>query len=159
MFPFSTQGSSKSGGESTDSGSAVNTLSSRAEAQLEPESPISIKPTSDHQAFDQKHLQFQHQQQLEMASDTSRLAGPSESQPAASKPPPEKVLNSQTKTTVLNFLISPLLLLPYPKNSGKGGIFYHYYPCFHLSLSLHKHNCTDPNNSQKIKQKPNSSDF
>ena len=38
------------------------------------------------------------QQQLEMASDNSRLVGPSESQPAASKPPPEKVLNSQTKT-------------------------------------------------------------
>ena len=91
MFPFSTQGSSKSGGESIDSGSAVNTISSRAEAQLEPESPISIKSTSDHLAFDQKHLQFQqHQQQLELASDNSRLAGPSESQPAASKPPPEK---------------------------------------------------------------------
>ena len=38
------------------------------------------------------------QQQLEMASDNSRLAGPSEFQPAASKPPPKKVLNSQTKT-------------------------------------------------------------
>ncbi|KAJ6717237.1 TRANSCRIPTION FACTOR TGA9 [Salix koriyanagi] len=32
-------GSSKSGGESTDSGSAINTLSSKAEAHLEPESP------------------------------------------------------------------------------------------------------------------------
>ena len=107
-FGFQTQGSSKSGGgESTDSGSAVNTLSSRAEGQLEPESPISIKPTSDHhQPFDQKNLQFQqnqhhqhqHQHQLEMASDNNpRLAGPSESQPAAaaaSKPPPEKVLYS-----------------------------------------------------------------
>lgn len=73
---------------------------------MEPESPMSVKPTSDHhQAFDQKHLQFQHQHhhqyqhqhQLEMASDNPRLAGPSESQPAAaaaSKPPPEKVLNS-----------------------------------------------------------------
>ena len=155
MFPFSTQGSSKSGGESTDSGSAVNTLSSRAEAQLEPESPISIKPTSDHQAFDQKHLQFQHQQQLEMASDTSRLAGPSESQPAASKPPPEKVLNSQTKTTVLNFLISPLLLLPYPKNSGKGGIFYHYYPCFHLSLSPQ----TQLHRSQQLSENQTKAEF
>ena len=77
----------------------MNTISSRAEAQLEPESPISIKSTSDHLAFDQKHLQFQqHQQHLEMASDNSRLAGPSESQPVASKPPSEKVLNSQTKT-------------------------------------------------------------
>ena len=76
-----------------------SSTSSRAEAQLEPESPISIKSTSDHLAFDQKHLQFQqHQQQLELASDNSRLAGPSEFQPAASKPPPKKVLNSQTKT-------------------------------------------------------------
>ena len=33
-----------------------------------------------------------------MASDNSRLVGPSESQPTASKPPPKKVLNSQTKT-------------------------------------------------------------
>ncbi|XP_062171836.1 transcription factor TGA9 isoform X2 [Alnus glutinosa] len=57
-------GSSKSGGESTDSGSAVNTLSSKADqAQLEPESPISKKASSsDHQAFDQKHLQLQQQQ-------------------------------------------------------------------------------------------------
>ena len=38
------------------------------------------------------------QQQLEMASDNSRLVGPSESQPAASKPSPKNVLNSQTKT-------------------------------------------------------------
>ena len=33
-----------------------------------------------------------------MASDNSRLIGPSESQPVASKPPLKKVLNSQTKT-------------------------------------------------------------
>ncbi|KDP33129.1 hypothetical protein JCGZ_13576 [Jatropha curcas] len=85
-------GSSKSGGESTDSGSAVNTLSSKAEAQLDPESPVSKKASSsDHQAFDQKHLQFQ-QQQIEMASDTSRTGGgpPSELNPSSAKPPQEK---------------------------------------------------------------------
>ncbi|XP_052187733.1 transcription factor TGA9-like isoform X2 [Diospyros lotus] len=39
-FHQTPRGSSKSGGESTDSGSAVNTLSSKAEAHLEPESPM-----------------------------------------------------------------------------------------------------------------------
>lgn len=69
-FFLTQQGSSKSGGESTDSGSAVNTLSSKADhhqaAQLEPESPISIKAnsSSDHlQGFNQKHQQLQQQQQ------------------------------------------------------------------------------------------------
>ncbi|KAK9279677.1 hypothetical protein L1049_013865 [Liquidambar formosana] len=83
-------GSSKSGEESTDSGSAVNTLSSKAEAQLEPESPISKKASADHQAFDQKHLQLpqQPQQQLDMANDISGT-GPSQNQQAA-KPTPEK---------------------------------------------------------------------
>ncbi|KAE8037431.1 hypothetical protein FH972_010018 [Carpinus fangiana] len=79
-------GSSKSGGESTDSGSAVNTLSSKADqAQLEPESPISKKASSsDHQAFDQKHLQFQQQQiHQEMAT------GPSHNQSSV-KAPQEK---------------------------------------------------------------------
>ncbi|KAJ7947988.1 Transcription factor like [Quillaja saponaria] len=64
-------GSSKSGGESTESGSAVNTISSKTEGQFEPESPISKKvSSSDQRAFDQKHVQ--QQQQLlkqEMASD------------------------------------------------------------------------------------------
>ncbi|XP_022755980.1 transcription factor TGA9-like isoform X2 [Durio zibethinus] len=79
-------GSSKSGGESTDSGSAVNTLSSKTENQLEPESPVSKKASSsDHQAFDQKPMQ---QQLLEMASDISRT-GTSQNQSAA-KPPQEK---------------------------------------------------------------------
>ncbi|XWS52876.1 hypothetical protein CRYUN_Cryun11dG0110100 [Craigia yunnanensis] len=91
------RGSSKSGGESTDSGSAVNTLSSKTENQLELESPISKKASSsDHQAFGQKplqhqqHLQQQQQQQqrLEMASDASRT-GTSQNQSAA-KPPQEK---------------------------------------------------------------------
>ncbi|XP_021628659.1 transcription factor TGA9 isoform X2 [Manihot esculenta] len=85
-------GSSKSGGESSDSGSPVNTLSSKAAAQLDPESPISKKASpSDHQAFDQKHLQLQqHHQQIEMASDTSRTGGPSELNPSSANTPQEK---------------------------------------------------------------------
>ncbi|KAI7991177.1 Transcription factor TGA9 [Camellia lanceoleosa] len=83
-------GSSKSGGEtSTDSGSAVNTLPSKVEAHLEPESPMSRKASSDHQSFDQRNAQMpqqqqqqQQQQQLEMASDGPRT-GLSESQQAA----------------------------------------------------------------------------
>lgn len=79
-------GSSKSGGESTDSGSAVNTFSSKGDqAQLEPESPISKKASSsDHQAFDQKHLQLQQQQiHQEMAT------GPAHNQSSV-KAPQEK---------------------------------------------------------------------
>ncbi|KOM50555.1 hypothetical protein LR48_Vigan08g138200 [Vigna angularis] len=70
-------GGSKSGGESTDSGSGVNTLSSKNELQFETESPISIKASSsDHQqAFDQ----LQQQQQQETATDGSR-AGTSQTQ-------------------------------------------------------------------------------
>uniref|UniRef100_A0A6N2L6C5 DOG1 domain-containing protein n=1 Tax=Salix viminalis TaxID=40686 RepID=A0A6N2L6C5_SALVM len=86
-------GSSKSGGESTDSGSAINTLSSKAEAHLEPESPISKKvSSSDHynQAFDQKHLQFQEKQQVDMANDTSRTGGPSQQNQPPAKSPQEK---------------------------------------------------------------------
>ncbi|KAJ6937504.1 transcription factor TGA9-like isoform X1 [Populus alba x Populus x berolinensis] len=87
-------GSSKSGGESTDSGSATNTLSSKADAHLEPESPISKKASSsDHynQAFDQKHLQFQDQQQVDMANDTSRTGGrPSQQNQSPAKAPHEK---------------------------------------------------------------------
>ncbi|KAI4334239.1 hypothetical protein L6164_018955 [Bauhinia variegata] len=97
MFPSwpmrnqpTSRGGSKSGGESTDSGSAVNTLSSKTEAQFEQESPISKKPSSsDHQAFDQQYLQLQQQQlQQEMASDTPRT-GPSQN-PSAAKSPQEK---------------------------------------------------------------------
>ncbi|KAI9389074.1 hypothetical protein POPTR_009G164300v4 [Populus trichocarpa] len=86
-------GSSRSGGESTDSGSALNTLSSKAEAHLEPESPISKKvSSSDHynQAFYQKHLQFQEQQQVDMANDTSRTGGPSQQNQSPAKSPQEK---------------------------------------------------------------------
>ena len=99
-FKLNVQGSSRSGGESTDSGSALNTLSSKAEAHLEPESPISKKvSSSDHynQAFYQKHLQFQEQQQVDMANDTSRTGGPSQQNQSPAKSPQEKVLN----TTVL----------------------------------------------------------
>ncbi|KAK1382998.1 Transcription factor like [Heracleum sosnowskyi] len=87
-------GSSRSGGESTDSGSAVNTLSSKAGGHLEPESPVSTKLSSDHQqAFDHNHLHFpqenhpHHQQQLqvvEMASDSPRSSsGPTQTQPSS----------------------------------------------------------------------------
>ncbi|KHG06260.1 hypothetical protein F383_32421 [Gossypium arboreum] len=75
MFPSwpmryqQTPGSSKSGGESTDSGSALNTISSKTENQFEPDSSISKKASSSyHQALDQQNLQ---QQQQEMASDPS----------------------------------------------------------------------------------------
>ncbi|XP_014491517.1 transcription factor TGA9 isoform X1 [Vigna radiata var. radiata] len=78
-FHQTPRGGSKSGGESTDSGSGMNTLSSKTELQFETESPISIKASSsDHQqAFDQ--LQ---QQQQETATDGSR-AGTSQTQSAA----------------------------------------------------------------------------
>ncbi|XP_047157148.1 transcription factor TGA9-like isoform X2 [Vigna umbellata] len=79
-FHQTPRGGSKSGGESTDSGSGVNTLSSKNELQFETESPISIKASSsDHQqAFDQLH----QQQQQETATDGSR-AGTSQTQSAA----------------------------------------------------------------------------
>ncbi|KAE8674891.1 BZIP transcription factor family protein isoform 3 [Hibiscus syriacus] len=72
-FFHSGTGSSKSGGESTDSGSAVNTISSKTENQLEPESPISTKRTNP----------LDHQQ--EMASDISRT-GTSQNQSIAEVP-------------------------------------------------------------------------
>lgn len=106
------QGSSKSaGGESTDSGSQVNTtaLTSKGDqTQLEPESPISKIASSSnnhhhqHQALDQNHLQFQQQQQLQQdmaISDTSRATtvaatGTTEASKGQSAPKPnhEKVL-------------------------------------------------------------------
>ncbi|PSS03134.1 Transcription factor like [Actinidia chinensis var. chinensis] len=89
------RGSSKSGGESTDSGSAVNTLSSnKAKAHLEPESPMSSRKASSsdhhhhHQAFDQHMTQ---QQQLEMASDgTGFLSQAQVTHQQAAKPTPDK---------------------------------------------------------------------
>ncbi|KAF7805709.1 transcription factor TGA9-like isoform X1 [Senna tora] len=78
-------GGSKSGGESTtDSGSAVNTtVSSKSEAQFEPESPISKKASS---SLDQKQQQVQQQ---EMATDASRTAL-SQNQSPAKSPHQEK---------------------------------------------------------------------
>ncbi|RDX78960.1 Transcription factor TGA9 [Mucuna pruriens] len=78
-FQQTPRGGSKSGGESTDSGSGMNTLSSKTEFQFETESPKSIKASSSdhHQTFDQ---QQQHQQ--ETTTDASR-AGTSQNQSAA----------------------------------------------------------------------------
>ncbi|NP_001289788.1 PREDICTED: transcription factor TGA2 isoform X1 [Nelumbo nucifera] len=75
-FQQTPRGSSKSG-ESTDSGSAQNTLSCKADSQLEPASPISKKGLD--QSIDQKPIQQQHK--VEMANDTSR-AGLSPNQQA-----------------------------------------------------------------------------
>ncbi|XP_050214319.1 transcription factor TGA9 isoform X2 [Mercurialis annua] len=83
-FQHTPRGSSKSEGESTDSGSAVNTLSSKAD----PESPISKKASSDHQIFDQKHLQLQQHQNIDMAAGGG--GGPSEVNPPAAKTAQEK---------------------------------------------------------------------
>ncbi|TKY67070.1 TGACG-sequence-specific DNA-binding protein TGA-2.1 [Spatholobus suberectus] len=86
-FQQTPRGGSKSGGESTDSGSGVNTLSSKTELQFETESPISIKASSSdhHQAFDQHLQQQQQQQQQETATDASRT-GTSQNQSAAKSP-------------------------------------------------------------------------
>lgn len=163
LLGFLFQGSSKSGGESTDSGSAVNTLSSKAdlaEAQLEPESPISKKASSsDHQAFDQKHLQ---QFQQEMASDTSRT-GTSQNQSAAGKAPMDKVLKLQCLTVnlpVLSLTISPKL----GKKLVSLLLLLLFCSLFFLSLSLSLehifiYNSTDPNNSQKINKVQSFPDF
>lgn len=135
LVRFLQQGSSKSGGESTDSGSAVNTLSSRAEAQFEPESPISRKASnsSDQQAFDQKHLQLQQQQQQqlhqEMSNDISRT-GASQNQSAV-KASLEKVLNLLSLT--VNLAVLSLSHIP---KLWKKVVPYCYYYCFDLSLSL-----------------------
>ncbi|PIA28275.1 hypothetical protein AQUCO_07200138v1 [Aquilegia coerulea] len=68
-------GSSKSG-ESTDSGSAQNTISCKADSQLEPESPISKKTI--YQPLDQQQQQ-QQKQLVKMPSDISRT-GPQPNQ-------------------------------------------------------------------------------
>ncbi|KAL3518537.1 hypothetical protein ACH5RR_021126 [Cinchona calisaya] len=84
-------GSSNSEEESTDSASALNTLSSRAEARLEPESPISRKSYLDHQGLEQKNLQLPNQQeQLEMANDGSRAEMPQARPAGGLKPTTEK---------------------------------------------------------------------
>lgn len=117
---FNIQGSSRSGGESTDSGSAVNTLSSKAGGHLEPESPVSTKLSSDHQqAFDHNHLQFpqenhHHHQQLqvvEMTSDSPRSSsGPTQTQPS-SNTILEKVVNFSYNSSLFS------------RMQEKGGIF------------------------------------
>lgn len=112
---FLLQGSSKSGGESTDSGSAVNTLSSKAEAQFELESPITRKASSsDQQAFDQQHIQIQQQQQQqlhqEMSNDISRTE-PSQNQSTvkASQEKVLKLLSLTVNLAVLSFSHIPKL--------------------------------------------------
>ncbi|KAF6172124.1 hypothetical protein GIB67_029542 [Kingdonia uniflora] len=92
MFPSwpmryqqTSKGSSKSGGkdQSTDSGSAQNTISYKADSQFEPESPISKNSTLN-QAFDIP----QHQQLVKkMASDVS-----------ISRPPPSQQAKTLEKT-------------------------------------------------------------
>ncbi|XP_028756825.1 transcription factor TGA9-like isoform X2 [Neltuma alba] len=80
------QGGSKSGGESTDSGSGLNTISSKTEAQFEPESesPISKKAScTDYQAFDQQQKQRLQQLEQEMASDASRCQTQNQNESAA----------------------------------------------------------------------------
>ncbi|KAI6669822.1 hypothetical protein NL676_004707 [Syzygium grande] len=95
-FQHTPIGSSKSGGESTDSGSGVNTTtlsSSVAEAQREAESPVSAKLSSslDHQKL---------QKPMEMAaSDTSTLPSPSQS---ASKAPQDKRKGGSTSEKQLD---------------------------------------------------------
>lgn len=65
--PTPSDGSPKSGEESTDSGSAQNTLSYKADSQLQPESPISKKASNPN--LDQR---LQQQQLIEMENDTFR---------------------------------------------------------------------------------------
>lgn len=130
------QGSSKSGEESTDSGSALNTLSNT------PESPVSRKPASDHR-------QPPPPPQMDAAGgiDSPRISG-SQSHPAA-KLTPEKVCftfsyswlilpKTQEKKKVASFIgllffitttptssrslsypKSPLSHIPNPKNCKK----------------------------------------
>ncbi|KAL2557397.1 bZIP transcription factor family protein [Forsythia ovata] len=91
-FHHTIRGSSKSGEESTDSGSAVHTLSSRGEgSRLEPESPVGRKTdsSSDHRVIDQMHhLQLPQQMDMASGSDSPRT-GMSQAQPVA-KPTSEK---------------------------------------------------------------------
>ncbi|CAI9768577.1 unnamed protein product [Fraxinus pennsylvanica] len=92
-FHHAQRGSSKSGEESTDSGSAVHALSSRGEgSRLEPESPVGRKASSSsdhHQVIDQMHhLQLPQQVDIASASNSPRT-GISQPQPLG-KPTSEK---------------------------------------------------------------------
>ncbi|CAL0329028.1 unnamed protein product [Lupinus luteus] len=92
-FHQTPRGSSKSGGESTDSGSGVNTICSSKTTeppQFETESPISKKASSSDQhlqAFDQHHHMQQRQNQLQqqdiMPIVTSRTGPSSQNQSPA----------------------------------------------------------------------------
>ncbi|KAL2545941.1 transcription factor TGA2 [Forsythia ovata] len=100
-FHHTIRGSSKSGEESTDSRSAVHTLSSRGEgSRLEPESPVgrNTDSSSDHRVIDQmRHLQLPQQIDMASRSDSPRT-GMSQAQLVA-KPTSEKVF------TLINFLL------------------------------------------------------
>ncbi|XP_054817195.1 transcription factor TGA9-like isoform X2 [Prosopis cineraria] len=75
---------SKSGGESTDSGSGLNTISSKTEAQFESESPLSKKAScTDYQALEQQQKQQLQQLEQEMAIDASRCQTQNQNQSAA----------------------------------------------------------------------------
>ncbi|CAA3011715.1 transcription factor TGA2 [Olea europaea subsp. europaea] len=91
-FHHTPRGSSKSGEESTDSGSAVHALSSRGEgSRLELESPVGRKASSSsdhHQMIDQMH-HLQIPQQLEVAS-ASNSPRTGISQPQLARPTSEK---------------------------------------------------------------------
>ncbi|OIW05868.1 hypothetical protein TanjilG_23654 [Lupinus angustifolius] len=88
-FQQTPRGSSKSGGESTDSGSGVNTFCSSKTSeppQFDTESPISKKASSSdqhHQVFDQQRQQNQLQQQPELMPFDASRTGPSLNQSPA----------------------------------------------------------------------------
>lgn len=113
------QGSSKSGEESTDSGSALNTLSNT------PESPVSRKPPSDHRQPPPPPPQMDAAGGI----DSPRISG-SQSHPAA-KPTPEKVCFAFTYSC---------LILPVTQEKKRSHLLLAYYsssqPLPPLSLSL-----------------------
>lgn len=122
-----TQGGSKSGGESSGSGSALNTISSKTEAQYEPESesPMSkkVSPSSDYQAFDGSNASGCHTQtQNQAAAKFSHV----------------KVLQSIKATVNFPQLISQFSLSSHiPKKPGKklASSIHSLRHCFHLPLS------------------------
>ncbi|KAK9126392.1 hypothetical protein Scep_015238 [Stephania cephalantha] len=65
------RGSSKSGEESTDSGSALNNVASKADSHLEPESPISIKKGSRNQSLIDHNKQQLLLVEMPSATDTT----------------------------------------------------------------------------------------
>ncbi|KAK7263399.1 hypothetical protein RJT34_30988 [Clitoria ternatea] len=110
-FQQTSRGGSGSGGDSTDSGSGVNTLSSKTELQFETESPVSIKVSSSDQhpqAFDEQHLQLQQnkqQQQQQLQQETATYAlrtVPSQNQSAAKSPHEKKKGGASTSDKPLD---------------------------------------------------------